>query len=110
MAEHTPGTWRYTCRGKVGEFAVYTYVNGEQKAVPIAHLGLDTPGENVGGGEREANARLIAAAPSLLEACKAAKARMLNGGNNADTLAQVRAAIAMAQPQKEATRHATTTD
>ena len=47
----------------------------------------------------EANARLIAAAPSLLAACKAAKARMLNGGNNADTLRMVRAAIAKAQPR-----------
>lgn len=75
--EHTPAPWHYTCRGEIGEFAVYVLrgpknlpVRRTPTGLVIAHLGLDTAGENVAGGEREANARLIARAPNLLKACE----------------------------------------
>ena len=72
MAEHTPGPWRYTCRGEIGEMAVYVLKGPKSPGGPptglvIAHLGLDTAGENVAGAEREANASRIVA---CVNACK----------------------------------------
>lgn len=59
MSEHTPGPWTI--------FA--------DKGAAVCILPAERPGEvcsfeGRGGPEREADARLIAAAPELLEACK----------------------------------------
>lgn len=67
-AQHTPGPWRlsgpdhfydYTIQGPTEELAIAAAVNGEMR--------------RMGGelAEHEANARLIAAAPELLEALQA---------------------------------------
>ena len=56
--KHTPGPWR------VREERVYTRVVTEQGGEWIANLGTNDE-------KHLANARLIAAAPELLEACEA---------------------------------------
>ena len=64
--KHTPGPWKTT------RFGEHTFVTAEN------HMGLaesicqitDDP-EDLSSAESAANARLIAAAPELLEACKA---------------------------------------
>lgn len=48
------------------------------------------------GGSQEANARLIAAAPDLLEACEAAEKLLARYALNDSTLSDIRAAIAKA--------------
>ena len=60
---HTPGPWNYAeDELRPGRFSIYH--NG-----PIAYCGDANPSCT---GDGEANARLIAAAPALLDACKAA--------------------------------------
>ena len=77
MSEHTPGPWTATWAGmeQPGVFIVKPY---GKTAV-----------------EESANARLIAAAPDLLEACKAV---VMEDGKKpwADVVAGIRAAIAKA--------------
>lgn len=61
MSAHTPGPWRVkkaTVRGEVNEW----YVTDDGGVAVIASCVTDTAGE-----PSEANARLIAAAPELLE-------------------------------------------
>jgi hypothetical protein len=58
MSEHTPGPWRYM----QGTHSVYT-VDGKAIALAYGPRGIAC-------GWRDANARLIAAAPDLLEALK----------------------------------------
>lgn len=63
MSQHTPRPWRLEQVGWEGQ-----YIYGKDKRVPgvdrfIASVSLQFDGA-------EANARLIAAAPELLEACK----------------------------------------
>ena len=58
-AAHTPGPWRSNDFSS----SVYGYIFGDNQA--ICRVFLD-------GDECEANARLIAAAPDLLDACKKA--------------------------------------
>jgi hypothetical protein len=65
--QHTSGEWRYTCRGKIGEWAVYARKGSE--TVVIAHLGLDTAGDNTYGGEREANVRMLKEAKAAPHEC-----------------------------------------
>ena len=55
--KHTPGPWKYSHRG------VYFYSNVHKYGETIAKCY---------GNNYQANARLIAAAPELLEACKIA--------------------------------------
>jgi len=82
MSEHTPGPW---CMEKQSKDACGTAI-GE----PIAVVGGEATDESVefvvgracdfgphGDLATEANARLIAAAPDLLEACKAARRHLL---------------------------------
>lgn len=71
--KHTPGSWNYT--EHEGVFGIFSK---ESKEIPIATVDyegdyFERPNEagTKHGGELEANARLIAAAPELLEALKA---------------------------------------
>lgn len=92
--QHTPGPWIQdrSCEGRT---VVANDPNGI--AFNLAHL----PGEHP---MQEANARLIAAAPDLLEACKpalemldCAEMERMKLRGKAKTIRQLRAAIAKAQ-------------
>ena len=60
---YTPGPWNYAGPSDIGRDTYSIYGNG-----PLAH----TAGPSDYGDAAEANARLIAAAPELLEACEVA--------------------------------------
>ena len=115
MSDHTPGPWKaiihethdYFPSVQLGPTLPYEDGSGESVQEIIVNCG-PTP-EMVAAGEgsgsttetTEANARLIAAAPDLLEACKA----MLHRFGHLDTDAgkreatgEARAAIAKATP------------
>ena len=69
---HTPGPW--VCHSgsvwkPVGE-PRHQWPAGENLGMPIARMDRDTAGTSP--GERDANARLVAAAPELLEALRVA--------------------------------------
>jgi len=83
-AQHTPGPWRSNDFSS----SVYGYIFGDSQAV--CRVFLD-------GDECEANARLIAAAPDLLEALKLADL-LLSGANMNRTAVErkVRSAISKA--------------
>lgn len=87
MSKHTPGPWRFTSRPHDGNYM-------------RIHCSSDpNEGDNLRGYCGEANARLIAAAPDLLEACKAMLACCYDLERNDETIAAVettRAAIAKA--------------
>ena len=78
MSAHTPGPW------KAQEFAGAVNVWGKQKGKAVAYYCL-TPDD----------ARLIAAAPDLLAACKAVEASHV-GGHYSAAFEAVRDAIAKA--------------
>ena len=61
--KHTPGPWDYAGPSDIGRDSYSIYGSG-----PLAH----TAGPSDYGDAAEANARLIAASPELLEACEVA--------------------------------------
>lgn len=65
MSKHTPGPWDVN----EGDFGIYQLETSDQIAEVFSH---HPP------AELEANARLIAAAPELLEALKHARSQMLH--------------------------------
>ena len=93
--KHTPGPWKATRRGimalnpMTGRYSLVV-CQPNWRGVEPDDVWLDTP--------REANARLIAAAPDLLEACKAF-CRKVEAGEAKSTrsYAQMKAAIAKAE-------------
>lgn len=92
QTQHTPGPWSVTDVDKLLRV-------GAAGAGDIAHVF-----SNVLAGDARANARLIAAAPDLLAACKAAEGYLMpyadtSAPNSPDkkVLAQVVAAIAKAE-------------
>ena len=62
MSEYTPGPWRTSHHGYPTLYQVHAFIEP-------GIAGLWSPD---GNGEQQANARLIAAAPDLLAACKVA--------------------------------------
>jgi hypothetical protein len=64
-AGHTPGPWSYSEPGAIGKdtYSIYAYWLGRARG-PLAY----TAGPSDYGDSAEANARLIALAPELLEA------------------------------------------
>lgn len=66
MSAHTPGPWRYKPGDK------YAHVVGGNPEIGIADCAQDRPDSP----EWQANARLIAAAPQLLEALRDMKAKL----------------------------------
>lgn len=72
-AKHTPGPWRLGGDGIYGQSRL---VGGDEVRQCVCHIGAAGIYRNDRNAELlecDANARLIAAAPELLEACKAAK-------------------------------------
>lgn len=96
MSKHTPGPW-----------TVNAYNEIESGAVRICSVDIEETNAGLNGGEGQANARLIAAAPDLLEELRAVEQHLHayveaieEGGGSAskssERLASVRAAIAKA--------------
>lgn len=113
MSAHTPGPWVVGREVKSRGSLVYIQIHpesGDQLAVSsVSVYQYDRSGEAVGrrdrlGGvkptvpseETRANARLIAAAPDLLEACEAALAVHDHFKETTPTTLKLRAAIAKA--------------
>ena len=94
MTKHTPGPWRFTPRNNWNEWSKPIVQRGEQGGFCVE--GLSTEAE-------DADARLIAAAPELLEALQIGYAETMDyidrnklGGENNHWLVLARAAIAKA--------------
>lgn len=96
-AKHTPGPWAHH-----NTPTPFIYVNAG--GLPICQIYTSTAhGQSM--GEQFANARLIAAAPELLEALKACAAvcagETMNKRGLISALEQARAALAKCQGEKE---------
>lgn len=65
MSKWTPGPWNYPEHPKGVSTLIYAELGGNPEAFPVASATYGVPDE-----ERKANARLIAAAPDLLEALR----------------------------------------
>ncbi len=93
--KHTPGKWEYDTKGNYYNESGVIRMNG----VLIAKMVTQTTHKPK---EVEANARLIAAAPELLEACKGALAHLISGDLTLDmALTRLRNAILTAEGGKE---------
>lgn len=78
MAEHTPGPWTVERDGQGNIVIGAPKPNDDARYLWIAEV---TPSNN---GEHEANARLIAAAPEMLEALRNAFASWFDNPRNFD--------------------------
>ena len=67
MSKHTPGPWKCGMDETMGRYSIFERSKGRESEVAFCnwYLGSSAIGERIA----EANARLIAAAPDLLEAC-----------------------------------------
>lgn len=96
MNKHTPGPWKLL---KFGDFEHYTVTNQEgthgfHLGIAQVSFGYSEPAET----EQHANAKLIAAAPELLDALRDLKALVRDGYQHNDiamtrSLTQAQAAI-----------------
>lgn len=101
-AKHTPGPWRYGAWEQFGDTRFYI---SQQEGAPytpyysdVASLIAETVSSEL-VAIQQANARLIAAAPELLEALKACSKMILEecaDGEHTEQFAQARAAIVKA--------------
>ena len=90
-AQHTPGPWRSS-----GSLTIYIEARlGDGWIQEVCSVG-PTEADKGYGEQQQANARLIAAAPDLLEALQAVLANSLDSKGLADAHKQARAAIAKA--------------
>lgn len=92
-AKHTPGPWKVVKDDFLG-IRIKQSDGGDIRS--IAEILKHPPGGVLG----ENNARLIAAAPDLLEALKAVLNNCLDSQSLADAYKQARAAIAKAEGQQ----------
>ena len=103
MSEHTAGPWKVDPsaaeqRGMGGE-RIYKVVTDRRNGTPNGLI-ADVSAWWVDTESAKANARLIAAAPELLEACEALEASpYLFEGDDLGLLNQVRDAIDSAKPR-----------
>jgi len=106
-AKHTPGPWfhrpeelhegKHRVAGRCP--SVYTVIDGKAFGIADAlRIQVVPPGRD---DIAEANARLIAAAPDLLEACRKA---LTCASINSDVAALIRAAITKAEHAREGER------
>ena len=105
-ALHTPGPW--TCHnGMVFKYVPNVYTTGGGESIPIARMDREQ-GNGTDPCERDANAKLCAAAPELLAVCEQiltrldAEAKSIGGDNPVFVCGGMRhsisTAIAKAQP------------
>jgi hypothetical protein len=92
-AKHTPGPWAACGDYPYGMTTVCDYRGGKGPYTPVAICGqgIDRPQD-----ERDANARLIAAAPELLAALETVANSIAMGMTHNEVQAFARAAIAKA--------------
>ena len=105
-SQHTPGPWIYHS-GMVFKDGPNVYPKGKDDGIPIARMDRE-PGNGTDPCERDANAKLCAAAPELLTCCQSvllrldAEAKVLGGRNPVFVCGgmrdSLRIAIAKAQP------------
>lgn len=89
---HTPGPWQVV----PPERAIHPWIVGDHECGSVADC--EPPGPWMSFEEAAANARLCAAAPDLLAACKEARFRLFGTGPSAQPLSyQLDAAIARAE-------------
>jgi hypothetical protein len=99
---HTPGPWVFGHVLKrpdlITAISEATEAEGKEWTImrPLAAIHL-RPGEKLSDPEIQANARLIAAAPELLEVCKAVIYTYENQDAASDTLDKAYAAVAKAE-------------
>lgn len=104
MSAHTPGPWRH-CRGSNPDGCICGLVWSIPEDSPVAEAfgESDEAGVRHPPEVRAANARLMAAAPELLEACRTALALMEgmeefhDGAEGTDARRAIEAAIAKAE-------------
>lgn len=89
MSKHTPGPWKKCIAGGVTE------VRCDAPVPVVSWAGFDDANRSL--DEHRANARLIAAAPDLLEACKACLDMFADGGDPRKVIKALDAAIALAE-------------
>lgn len=96
MSEHTPGPW-FAVRGHA-YWEVEPHGAGDTAPFTVADVCPSEPG-NPDGGLQEANARLIAAAPELLEALQnfVDSVTFIDPSGYPQSLEQARAAILKAK-------------
>jgi hypothetical protein len=98
MSKHTPGPWTYDSVREVNGFPVYRILSGDGMVGALEQCNI--PGETRRELEQtlEANARLIAAAPELLEAAKNVLAALEEFGFSRNEIDLLKAAIDKAEP------------
>jgi len=95
MSKHTPGPWK-TRRGYIDEEQVEVYPLNSKVKRPALPSEIATVSDAY--PEMRANARLIAAAPDLLEACKAMRDARADSYNEIVAgMEKIEAAIAKAE-------------
>lgn len=99
MSGHTPGPWKVTKFGTIFSAVVVRSLNDGAIALVCEHL---QPGKNLLCRKTmAANARLIAAAPTLLAALEDVVREKTMHGNVVDSMRTVRAAIDLARGTKK---------
>lgn len=96
MSKWTPGPWNYPEHPKGVSTLIYAELGGNPEAFPVASATYGVPDE-----ERKANARLIAAAPELLEVAHLILAEDLLDFLPEEYVSRVRAAIAKATGESQ---------
>ena len=91
---HTPGPWKACLNEPLITVPGHLIKTDDEVERPIASLWEG--GGTEGKPTQIANAKLIAAAPDLLEACRMAREELVFGGDWATASAKIEAAIAKA--------------
>ena len=81
MSKHTPGPWKFGKEGAIEYNDVQNYICGADETLIVY------------GQVKDADARLISAAPDLLEACRAMLDCCYDMDRNDETLAAVKATM-----------------
>lgn len=103
MATHTPGSWGMRHHSNMTTGYHFCVGAPDELTHEMGHGGEHVVCHVIGDENSEANARLIAAAPDLLEAARHALETIedyINGGKNLETATVLRNAIAKAERGK----------
>jgi hypothetical protein len=101
--KHTPGPWTVGQKGDYGTYNANVIYAGSEGICAVGQIPLHTKLEQISGEPRWqtglANARLIAAAPDLLEACKHLVAAIERGNVEMAEVAAESASAAIAKAE-----------